>query len=884
MIKIQQTVIIGLGSQGRATLEYLKKRIIGTYGVLPAIKLLALDFPRNLDSQAGAQSDSILGPTEYIELSLDEIKQNPRQAQKSFPWVQDRVVTYGDKWTQTRTAGRLSFHIHANAIIKFLEYNLHQLGTVESRDEMLSKGFEIASEQNEASLILVAGLGDILGSSLLFDTEYLIDRLYNRAGLQVFSSAILFMPPLTPSDPLSEARAYASLKELCSFLNGHSYKCDYPGIAVNSDLPPFDRGCYLVDTRNEKNITLHSQEEVFQLTAEWLFRTVLSPLKSRMDEYLSDQRMIHPTGPNNLFSSFGLSTYIIPIEDLIEWSSLRLSNNLVQDHLLMSESFSKVSARIADFLTNTHLRPDDLINVNLRSGKDGKPIKLQHEVIARLNKIPYDQITPQVQATVDDIGKKILPSLKQQIETNAKQVLQDVDAIVKREIATILRQWPTGGLSLASQFTSRLYDDAQRFSESLSRKEATFQGRNHQQLNHLYQLGPLLRNTVSGIPNKTIIVVSILCGFIAPLFLISSWAWAALNSTSQAAAVASIPLLFIFSIGGILFSIWRTKNGIDEIRDQYVVNLNKRFEAELSLALVQAARSLYPDVMSVAKIEKERLDNYALGLQGVAREYRKNNDEKILCGEINFALQRSVLTDDIVEELYERYLGPGRNESRLASFLTERGDLAKWLNRPLSELKEELQEFSGQVFKEMYELHVEDILNRHVTSQIVGEKLVRELEEKASPLWIYDQFSLGQVLNPSSQTFIGMDSSASTEFHQLFTRVNQSMVFKSINDPYSLIMTTIRCGMPLFGLRRMHELRKQYLDTTQNLGEPLHLESELALLPDIMPLENQESRIDAATAFKCGSGIWTYQTAGRQSLCHSKFLWKEKCRTDQRSN
>jgi hypothetical protein len=848
MVKIQQTIIIGLGPLGRTTLERLKERIVNKYGELPVIKLLALDVSHPTEGDENkATAESFLGPTEYIEFPLDEIKEQPKLAQQLYSWVPDRVVTYGSEWRKTRAAARVAFQVHAKDIINFLEFHLQQLGTVEVRDEMASKGFEIT----DASSIIVAGLSDVFGSALLVDVAYLINRLYQRVGLHVSSSALLYMPAPVPSDPIAEARAYATLKELSSYLVGGTYHCEYPDLIINADVPPFDKGCFLIDTRNEKNLSLHNQDEAIYLAAEWLFRSVSSSLKSRVDEYVADKIMVRSSNPVAPYNSLGLATYILPIDSLIEWSATQLSIDLVQSYLLKAEYFSKVSSRLTDYYNKTYLRPNDLMNEKLRQGKDGKPIKLQNEYISRLNTVPYDQITSQVQATVDDIGKKILPGLKQQIDLNAKGVLQDVEEAVKQEIIAILHEWPAGGIRLASQFADRLHEDAHNFSKSLSRQDVIYQARNRKQINNLNQLGPLLRNAAAGIPNYRILILACLGALVSPLLLTSIWTWQGLHK-APFIAVLLIVVTWLLVFGCAFYAFWRTKNGIDEIRDQYVVNLNKRFEVELNLELIQAAGSLYPDIVEVAKNERDRLDKFIQGLRETARSLRLTLDGIPLAGEINFALQRSVLSEDITGELYDKYLGPGKAEAHLNSFIAEKGDLAKWLDRPLLEFKEELLDFSRHSFASMRELRVEELLNRQMTSQTKAEKLVRELEDKSAPLWTYDPFGLGQAYSPMVQVFVGMDAAVNNEFRQNFTRVNQSTIFETIDDPYSLNVTSVRCSMPLFGLSRMQEFRKHYLDLIQNNGEPLHLEDELALSPDIIPAPAGKSKLEPPTAMAVG--------------------------------
>jgi hypothetical protein len=849
MVKIQQTIIIGLGPIGRATLERLKERIVNKYEQLPAIKLIALDIANPAAGEAGLiGGESILGPTEYLELPFEVIKEQPKLAQDMFSWVPDRVVAYGPEWRRTRAAARVAFQVHAKDIINFLEFHLNQLGTVAVRDEMDSKGFEI----HDASSIIVAGLSDVVGSALLVDATYLINRLYERVGLHVSNSALLYMPSLVPSDPIAEARAYATLKEISSFMDGRPYHCDYPNkFVLNSDNPPFDKGCFLIDTRNEKNFALHTQDEAVYLTAEWLFRSVTSSLKGRVDEHVAEKNSVRAANQFPPYNSLGLATFILPIDSLVEWSSTRLSHDLIQSYLLKAEYFSKVSARLSDYYNKTCLRPNELMDEKLRRGKDGNPIKLQNEYINRLNTVPYDQITSQVQATVDDIGKKVLPGLKNQINNNAKGVLLDVEEAIKAEIVSILQEWPVGGIRLASQFAHHLHQETQSFSKSLNRREAAFQARNRQQINNLSKLGPLLRNAAAGIPKIPILILACLGGIISPLLLTSIWIWQGLNA-SPVLAVLLIASTWLLVLASAFYAFWRTKNGIDEIRDRYVVELNKRFEVELSLALIQAAGSLYPDIVDVAKLEKERLDKFIQGLRDAARALRLRLDDIPLTGEIIFAMQRSVLTDESIAGLYDKYLGPGQAEPHLHSFIREKGELSRWLEKPLAVFKDELFNFGTRTFAGMRELRVEQLLNSRMTTQTKAEKLVRELEDKSAPLWSYDPFSLGEAYSPLVQVFVGMDGAANNEFRQNFTRVNQSTIFEAIDDPFSLVVTSVRCNMPLFGLNRMQEFRKHYLNLILNNGEPLHLEDDLALSSDIIQTPVGKSKLDPSTAMAVG--------------------------------
>ena len=504
MIKIEQTIVVGLGALGRQSIEHLRRRIDEVYDQLPAIQLLALDMPQpgGLVTGGTAAVETNLGPTEFMELALDEsLVAAPEVAQPYYPWLSDRVTQLGPDWTSTRAAARVAFHAQVQELSRALEFYLLQLSNSKTRDVMAEHGFELSTERNEASLVVVAGLGDTVGSALLLDVTYLLHHVCRRAGLEVASTALLFMPPFAPSDPAAEACAYAALKELNACMDGHAYECNYPGMPIASDVSPFNRGCYLIDMYNERNMAVRSQDEAALLAGEWLFRVLLTPLKGRIDEFtIGRGGEIHIQDQIASYSSLGLAAYTLPAKRLIEWSANRLVGELIIDHLLKTESMSRVTVRLGDFFNKTHLRPDDLIENELRLGRDRKPMQIPPDLLPRLKAVPYGHLIPALQSTAGSISRETLPGLKRQIAHNARRVDQDATDAILQETAAILREAPVGGLSLASQFSERLRDEAVRFSQGLRRREAAYQARNMQQVSFLSQLGQALKHAVAASP------------------------------------------------------------------------------------------------------------------------------------------------------------------------------------------------------------------------------------------------------------------------------------------------------------------------------------------------------------------------------------------------
>ena len=143
-----------------------------------------------------------------------------------------------------------------------------------------------------------------------------------------------------------------------------------------------------------------------------------------------------------------------------------------------------------------------------------------------------------------------------------------------------------------------------------------------------------------------------------------------------------LPLIdaaWLLALGGVAYAAWQSIGHVERIRDQYVTYLQNRFETELNLALVQAARELYLEVENAATFRLSRLEQFSERLHGATRQFKQGLDTTELCGEIDFALQRSVLTPDIIDALYQHYLGKGGAEGRVPALLEAYGSLDNWL-------------------------------------------------------------------------------------------------------------------------------------------------------------------------------------------------------------
>ncbi len=870
MIETRQTLILGLGQSGKKTLEHFKKRMLQTYNQeLPAFKLLALDVSQPggvvTGGSAASSEQTTLGPTEYLDLPLEDILRNPQAIKEKYPWFPERVLESGPEWYQTRAASRLAFQLNLAMVYSFLEYHFSQLGTMDARDEMAKAGFDIATDQNEAALVVVGSLGDPVGSGILIDITYLIQYLISRKyGMELRSTALLYMPPLAPSSPSAEACAYASLKELSAQWDQSHYHLDNAGLRYDFNTPPFNRGCYLVDTQNEKALRLRNQEEGYVLGAEWLFRTLLTNLGQRIGGWISEQPPeMRVQGQSAFYASLGLATYVMPTEDLVEWSANRLGNELSMECLLQGEGFQRANARVNDFLNTYQLRPENLLDGQLRQSKEKTQIPSTHNQINALQRVSYDRIVGQVRHVWELLRSDIIPGIRRQAEENARRVLREIDISIREEVRVGLKDNPLGGLSLIRQTVQRLKEEADRFSQAAKRRQAAAQGAVTQNINKLNRLGPELQNAVSGIPSPGVLAVTLVAGIIAPLLLISLWVYRGFEvAQGGMGGVIVAVAVWLLSFLAIAYSIYDAINDVNQVRAQYITCLNDYYLAEMRLTLAQTATTLYLDIKTVADGQLKRLDGMLNNIQSLARTFRSRLGKDPMCGQVGFALQNSVLTPELIDQLYDETLGEGGVNARLASLIDSAGSLDLWLERDPGELEGRILEYTRQVFKDMKTLRAVDLLNKQILALpgIQRDRFANDLLNKAAPLCSYDAFRTGANPALADQTFAGMPFvEGENEIGDKLTALRPSILFEILDDSRAVAITILRRGMPLFGLRRMDTFRGHYLEGVRDEGKAYHISDEMAITPDLIPYDQNVVKIEPATVFAVGRTLGLIQ-------------------------
>lgn len=862
MIQFQPTVLLGVGPSGKRFLENFKKCVIETYGDLPAIKLLAIDAPMSTGIYVGgAESESephsILGPTELLELSVSGcVPADPVLARQRFPWLSEQIEDCGQDWLNTRAAVRAAFHTQFTDIQNMVEFHFQRLNNLTTQEAMGKKGFTISTERAEVSLVVAGAVGEIAGSALLLDATYMVISIFRRAGMQIGTTGLLFVPPVVPSSPEQEAIAYAALKEINQAIETQQSPVTLPGRLGVITTPPFNRGCFVIDNRNERNLGLTSQDEVIDLAANWIFRIMLTPLKGRIEDFGGDQYINRSRNRTTAYGALGLATYVLPVYELIDWCANRLGNEILMSEVLDSSLFRNASNRLIDFYNINQLRPDPLREQKLGVGRDHLAIRKSADVLGRIRGLStqeYSALPGQFKAISRLVSGQDLPEVTRQIQKNALSVQKNFQTTLQDEVTQILQLWPKGGLSLAMQFTQRLQRDFQQFAETLNRREKTVRAKNVHQVEVVKAQARTLDRVVACMPELPVLIASGV-GTLAAASLFSIWMWQAREALGTGLAVVFLLLLWFLILGGAVYAYHTVMNEIEEVRDKCIHELETYYQGEVDVRVIQEARQLYPELSQTAQDQIDRLGELQTVVRSAAACMKPRLNPEPMCGVYGFALQTSVLTPEIMDGLYTRTIGAGGSEAQLAPMLNNTGNIDSWMRRTAEEIEAQVLDFCRKVFDGMKAQRVEQLLREQLPTTDLKERKVDELYNKAAPLLLIDTFQLGPEAGSGLQTFVGMERDES-EFRTPFVDINPSTIVESTGDPYCMLVTSIRRGLPLFALRRLGEFQKHYMETINDNGHPLHLEDEVALAPDLVPLFGDHDEIDSALSFAVGRAL-----------------------------
>lgn len=237
--------------------------------------------------------------------------------------------------------------------------------------------FPLASRRpqmlSEIACFLVTALDDPFGGALAFDLAYLARHLARqRLNASMSITGILLLPDsLSGDDPqAAQARAYAALCELETIMRPHD---GWPatwadGLQVAGWGPVFDRGCFLLSSLNNQGLSLADGRERVEMTGEALLQLALEPLGTRCDSPLPPEWNAGERG--QVFSSLGVAAWVYPCQAMIEAAALRMAQVILEAWLRPAAQDLEAQAASSGmaWLESEHLDPA-AVSEDLMSGQ-----------------------------------------------------------------------------------------------------------------------------------------------------------------------------------------------------------------------------------------------------------------------------------------------------------------------------------------------------------------------------------------------------------------------------------------------------------------------------------------------------------------------------------
>jgi len=287
------TLVIGLGGTGVEVLRKLRRRLRAEFGSGPnqepeLVQLLGVDtVPLTNPSAIEA-----LRHHEYAYMggfSASRVIQNlDRFPEIKEWWDYDKDMLPGGYIStgarQMRIIGRIAFFRRFHTYKSRLKPKLKRLGDIAAHQRAHADERPTPMEVHLPLIFIVTSLCGGTGAGMFLDVAH-----HLRSQLEFLEKAkiigILVMPSVFEHDIAAllqrrriKANAYAALKELDWFQDGHEFTVRYPGEApITIPGRPFDF-VYLVDLSNEKGFSLRNQFDAQELIAHFIFQSSVSPM------------------------------------------------------------------------------------------------------------------------------------------------------------------------------------------------------------------------------------------------------------------------------------------------------------------------------------------------------------------------------------------------------------------------------------------------------------------------------------------------------------------------------------------------------------------------------------------------------------------------------
>lgn len=359
---VRKSVIIGIGGSGVRGALSAKEWIEGN---VPAG---ALRYMRWIGIDTGDPGTGMNGKAERYRFPSDrffleerrmlyltspapadlspELLRDKKMNDPVFSWLPDPdacdISTAWDRSNQARPVGRLAFFYNEKRIRDALAGEVEKLSGLPDDPggfRLMDVKEEDGKRGAQISVFITASIACGTGSGMFLDIAATVRDIFKDYWPRPKIYGILLLPPEFKSAAhrrSAKANAYAALKEIDFFMNGNTFRAEYPsGRRVEIPDRIFDDGMlYLLEAENMAGSSLKSRSQAEELAGQLISTFVSSIVGGAIEERAAQDSanapVFLPAGEKSQrrgnYNSFGISRAIYPVPQLrdIGYSSVAL--------------------------------------------------------------------------------------------------------------------------------------------------------------------------------------------------------------------------------------------------------------------------------------------------------------------------------------------------------------------------------------------------------------------------------------------------------------------------------------------------------------------------------------------------------------------------------
>jgi len=710
---------------------------------------------------------------------------------------------------------------------------------------------------------------------------------------------------------IREADTYAALKELDYYTSQRRYASDFRNrLDFTRSGLPFNRSCYLVETTNDEHRSLPELDQLSAMVAEWQYRYLTSPLTAHFREHGSDSASRTSEGRVTAYSGLGVASFTLPIDTAIEVCGARLGKEIVRNHLLR-EAYGQeekiepkgraqtyagdpVSKGLEEALRATDavrsfrdIAPGYFDNINLWNFKGLRERLLHVFGVQKLN--------------------QALPSIKRDLQQRAEGALERVRQHLSGEVKSIIDDTPDGSLDRTQIFLERLRD-AMVDRERTARAQAQRAHKLHKAVGddiararaHYRSATQVMRpRAIGGMILACIVVVGSLVYAWNIFFKLLPWLELEVlgsrlldfrNTNILAGGLLVMGHLIVVGIVA-----WVTKDWMMRTKDLYINRHRDRLEHSLEKAQQDLRARFYRQMQDLVDDEIVRLTDFHDLIDQVGRALQKESERtRLLYETLHFPLEESVLAPDDVDAFYREITRAGIDAETdglndfVLKLMRTHGPLSTWTACKVDDLCTRIIKFGKDQMEALRRRKsAEQMLIAHLKGPAISgyepihvKMMTPDTSMKAEPSLIEppplpaekhqalrqraaELFARGQPFLRYEKTRIQPDSdvpticllgtySADAEATPLNRVVSEhfgNVQRVATNDPHTLVVMSMRHGLPLYALGMARRYRSKYERCFRD--KLLHTRRAHLALPDLFPLPENVLEPQMAVALGC---------------------------------